>query len=132
MRKVVYLLFILLFFSTSNAAEVLDMKCATDIKNKEPVGVSSTFDNYVGKVYCWTRIVTDEDLPTYVYHVWYYDDKEMAKVKLDIWSSNFRTWSSKIILPSWIGKWRVVVEDKDGNVLAESQFEIVPKSELNQ
>lgn len=134
MKKLFFVfLFISVIISNSNAVEILDMKFAENVVNKEPVNVSDTFDNYVGKVYCWTRVISKvKELPTYIYHVWYYEDTEMARVKLYVWSPNFRTWSSKIILPSWIGEWKVIVEDKDGNVLAEGHFEIVPKEELNQ
>ncbi|RMH43608.1 MAG: DUF2914 domain-containing protein, partial [Gammaproteobacteria bacterium] len=57
-------------------------------------------------------------------HVWYWQDREMARVDLPVRSSNWRTWSSKRILPEWTGPWRVVVEDAAGKVVAEKVFRV--------
>ena len=60
--------------------------------------------------------------PDTVTHVWYHEGKTMARVDLNIGSADWRTWSSKRILPSWTGSWEVKVLDADGMVLASAGF----------
>ena len=122
-RKILFLFFILFSFSYAQNIKVIDMKFAVAIQNREPIGISERFPPDIGKVYCWTKIYSDK-VPTKIYHVWYYKGKEMARVELGITYSTFRTWSSKNILPEWVGSWKVVVEDENGNKLAEKSFEI--------
>ena len=126
MKKAVFAL--LLAFAPAFAvedviSEVVDIKFAKRIENKEPVEVSDRFPNTIEKVYCWTKIRAFKT-PTYVVHNWYYKDKLMASVKLDVKYSTFRTWSSKRMWKSWVGKWKVEVLDEDGNIIAVKTFEV--------
>jgi len=127
--KIFSILFaIFVFINISNAeedalAEVLDIKFAKKVVNREPVDVSDTFSKDVKKVYCWTKIKAFK-VPTFVVHEWYYNDKKMASVKLNITYPVFRTWSSKRIIESWTGKWRVVVKDENGSIIASKEFKI--------
>jgi len=126
MKKFIILLFFTftpVFAVEDVISEVIDIKFAKKIKNKEPVGVSDSFPNTIKKVYCWTKIRAFK-VPTYVVHNWYYKNRLMASVKLDITYPVFRTWSSKKIFKNWIGKWRVEVLDEDGNIIALKEFEI--------
>jgi hypothetical protein len=61
--------------------------------------------------------------------VWFFDGNERARVDLGVKSSSWRTYSSKIIQPHEIGKWRVEVEDFAGNVLKTLEFEVAPQQE---
>ncbi len=72
-----------------------------------------------------TRIVGAQD-PTEITHVWYFGDIERARIKLDIRSIRFRTYTSKRIQPHEIGDWRVDVLNSEENVLQTIKFEIVP------
>jgi len=74
-------------------------------------------------VCCFTRIVGAEE-PTKVSHVWFYGDEEMARVELAVNSASWRTWSSKKILESWMGSWRVEVQTGDGTVLESAELTI--------
>lgn len=96
---------------------------ATSIDSRQPVGVDTVFTTDVGNVFCYTNIKGIEDTAE-IYHVWHYKDEEKARIKLPVKSDNWRTWSSKSILKSWTGGWRVMVEDADGNVLASKSFVI--------
>jgi len=126
-RKVLLSIIFSIIFSTiafsqeDVLVEVVDMKFAKSVENKEPVDVSTFFPSTVKKVYCWTKIRAFK-VPTYVVHEWYYKGKLMASVKLDIKSNLFRTWSSKRILPTWKGNWRVIVKDANGSVVASKEF----------
>ncbi|MEL7834334.1 DUF2914 domain-containing protein [Fodinibius sp. Rm-B-1B1-1] len=100
---------------------VSQLDFATAIENRGPVGIDSTFASTVGTVYCFTRIdgITDT---TQITHEWYYKDEEKARIDLTVASDNWRTWSSKTILESWTGPWRVMVVGANGNVLATKNF----------
>ncbi|RMD47707.1 MAG: DUF2914 domain-containing protein [Aquificota bacterium] len=122
------LLAIFAFINISKAEEdslieVLDMKVAEKIINREPVDVSDTFPKDIKKVYCWTKIRAFK-VPTFILHEWYYKDRKIASVKLKITYPVFRTWSSKRIIESWTGKWRVVVKDENGSIIADKEFYI--------
>ncbi|WP_457643002.1 DUF2914 domain-containing protein [Persephonella sp.] len=123
MRSVIAVFLVLISVSFAQTVRVLDMQFAVAIQDREPIGISERFPPDIGKVYCWTKVSAD-NVPTKIYHVWYYNDREVARVELGITYSVFRTWSSKTILPQWVGTWKVVVEDENGNPVAEKSFEI--------
>ncbi|TYP95049.1 Protein of unknown function (DUF2914) [Fodinibius salinus] len=104
--------------------EVEDIKLATAVEKHEAIGIDTTFTADVGTIYCYT-IIKDATDSTQINHAWYYDGEEKARIPLTIApSSRWRTWSSKSILPTWTGDWRVEVEDSKGNVIAEQSFTI--------
>ena len=94
-----------------------------DVLDREPDGYGTSFPVSVGKLYCFTK-VTGAQSPTQITHVWFFDGNERARVDLVVKSSSWRTYSSKIIQPHEIGKWRVDVEDFAGNVLKTLEFEV--------
>lgn len=116
---------IILSLGTVQAQEisVSQIDFATAIENRAPMGIDTTFSASVGTVYCFTRIegITDT---TQITHEWYYKDEEKARIDLSVASDNWRTWSSKEILESWTGPWRVMVIGENGNVLATKNFVI--------
>lgn len=93
------------------------------IEERMPVGTADNFTAEVGQVYLWCKVLGAKDT-TAVYHVWYYNDEEMARVELPVRSNAWRTWSSKQILPSWTGNWTAKIENADGKVLKEIPFKI--------
>jgi len=76
-----------------------------------------------GQVFCLTRVM-NAAAPATVTHVWYHEGKTMARVELNVGSADWRTWSTKRILPQWTGSWEVKVLDANGMVLATSGFTI--------
>ena len=103
--------------------EVAVAAICQDVVDREPVDAGVSFSASVGTLYCFTKITGAQE-PTKVTHIWYFGASERAKVELDITSSSWRTWSSKIIQAHEIGSWRVDVLDAAGTVLKELQFEI--------
>lgn len=93
----------------------------TQVANHQAVDQIQTYSAKVGKLFCFTRI-TGAAGDTTITHVWYHGDKEMARVELPVRSPNWRTWSSKRILPSWTGAWKVEVLDAQGKVLKTIPF----------
>ena len=93
------------------------------VEKREPVGVSKEFPADIGRVYFWTTI-TGTEKPTKIKHIWYYDEKKMLVVSLDVIYKRTRTWSYKNIVPKWVGKWYVRVVDEHGGELGKFTFSI--------
>lgn len=103
--------------------QVEEMDFCTGIEQRGPVGVDTVFADTIGQVYCYTKIANAPDT-TSISHVWYYQNKRMAEVNLDVKAKSWRTWSSKRILTEWTGRWRVDVVDANGNILKSKFFSI--------
>ncbi len=94
-----------------------------DPARRAPVDTISTFASDVGRVVCFTRVLGAAE-PTHVTHVWYHEGRTMAKVELKIGSPDYRTYSSKNILPAWTGQWEVKVLDAAGTVVEAATFRV--------
>ena len=103
------------------ALEVAEGVITTQISDRNPVDSVESYSASVGRLYCFTRI-TGAEGDSKVTHVWYRGDAEMARIDLAVRSNNWRTWSSKALLPEWTGNWRVDVLDADGNLLRTIPF----------
>lgn len=121
--------FIILFlfcgfvFSQEAALQVEQMDICTAVEDRQPVGVDTSFSTEVERVFCFTKIIGAEDT-TKISHVWYYNDKEMARLELPVKYKSWRTWSSKRIIPEWTGDWRVEILSDAGTVLASKTFKV--------
>ncbi len=102
---------------------VEDAVICLDVVDRTPVESGFVFSSDIGKVYCFTRIVGAKD-DTEITHNWYYNDVQMASVPLFVRSRNWRTFSSKNILPAYKGNWKVEVLANDEQVLKEITFTI--------
>jgi hypothetical protein len=103
----------------------------TGVEDHEPIGSASSFSADVGKVYLWTKILSDE-IPSDIKHVWYYGDEKIADVPLNIKYKSTRTYSYKTIMPEWMGDWHVEVVDSEEKVLKKLDFTIVSKQEIDE
>lgn len=115
----------------SAAAGELDVEAVTfcaSVEDRAPVGEASAFGSDVGRVCCFTKIIGAEE-PATVFHVWFHGDEEMARVELAVNSASWRTWSTKKVLASWTGLWRVEVQTEDGTVLESAEFTVRPAAE---
>lgn len=127
--KLLFIMFIVLIASVAVFAQqapeisVVDLEICTAVENRIPVGVNTTFSSDVERLYCFTKITSNQEQGS-IFHVWVYNDKVMARVELPTKAKVWRTWSSKKILPSWTGKWRVDVEAPDGTLLGSKEFEV--------
>jgi len=94
-----------------------------DRETRAPLGVGDAFPQDVERLYCFTRLTGAADT-TQVTHLWLHEDQIRSRVPLAVRSPDWRTWSSKSILPRWSGEWEVRVLDRDGLVLGASTFRI--------
>jgi hypothetical protein len=95
--------------------------CAA-VEDRQPSGVGTVFPDDLDKIYCFTKIGGAENT-TYVNHVWYFGNDEIARVKLPIKSKSWRTWSSKK-LNMGLGNGHVEIVSESGDILGKAEFEI--------
>jgi hypothetical protein len=96
------------------------------IEQSEPTQAGKSFlpeSDGLLRLCCFSE-VAGAARPDTVLHVWYWGDREMARVALPVKSARWRTWSTKKILDEWRGEWRVDVTDRGGFVLASLDFSI--------
>ncbi len=90
------------------------------VENLQLIGESDSF-RLGSRVWFWTR-VRDGAPGDFVDHVWYFEGRAVARVRLTIGSAMYRTSSNKLMLPGSAGEWAVEVQDDAGRVLARSEF----------
>jgi hypothetical protein len=112
-----------LFAQDQPEVSVETMEICAGVQDRQPMGVDSVFSSDVGQVYCFTQLTSSQDT-TEISHVWFYNDKQMAKVDLTMGAKSWRTWSSKRIMPSWTGNWRVEVQAASGAGIASKSFRV--------
>ena len=99
------------------------MVIAGSMEDRKPVGIVNLFSSSTEKVYCYLEAADVLD-DTDVVFVWYYREREMARIELPLrQSSRWRTYSSKK-LAGLKGIWKVELEDIDGNVLKTVEFSV--------
>jgi hypothetical protein len=111
------------FAQEAQQLKVEEMEICSAVEDRQPSGADTTFSATLEQLYCFTKIVGAEG-ETSISHVWYTGDEEKAKVDLTVKSENWRTWSSKKIIPEWAGNWRVDVVSADGEILASKKFTV--------
>ncbi|MDZ7694485.1 MAG: DUF2914 domain-containing protein [Balneolaceae bacterium] len=110
--------------ANAQSLSVETIEFGTSVENRKIVNADSVFSNSIERVYCFTEVSGSGEATT-ITHVWYMQDKEMARVKHSgEWRNHRRTWSSKYILEDWTGEWSVDVLNSDGKVLATKTFRV--------
>ncbi len=110
--------------SLAGELKLLNAAICKEISQHAPVDAGDTFGADVQKLFCYTRIVGPYHIEKrqHIVHVWYYGDEERARIDLQIKSSNWGTYSSKIIQPHEVGKWHVDVLDALGEQITTLPF----------
>ena len=103
--------------------ETREVGIGTYIADRSLGGNQDAFDSGVGRLYAFSRVVGAEE-DTTIYHRWYYEEQLMAEIRLSVRSNNWRTWSSKAVMPEWTGKWRVDVVSNDDTMLHSVRFTV--------
>lgn len=92
-----------------------------NVVDRMPVGPADRFPAGTPRVFCFTRIVGVQGETT-ITHNWYYQGSLKASVALPVRRDDWRTWSSKSLLPEWTGEWMVEVLTEDGTPLESIVF----------
>jgi len=94
---------------------------ARDVVEREPVDVVDAYTMDDTRAWCFVRIHNSQKMQD-VYFEWYYEDEQYFRMNVKVGiSDNWRTYSSVGLQP---GKWRVLLRDRHGTVLAEQSFEV--------
>ena len=93
------------------------------IKNHRPHNPSVLFSVNRKKVFCFTEFKAVSK-STYIFHNWYRRDTFVAKVKLDLKTPRWSTYSNLSIRDTDNGPWRVEITDMDGNIFYVLRFSI--------
>ena len=109
----------------AESINIQEMVFCRSIEDREPVEPDSLFNDTVGQIYCYTKVTSVTDT-TSIFHVWFHENEEKAKVELVIGSSPWRTWSSKLILKEWTGIWRVDIQLPNGRLIRSKEFLVKP------
>ncbi len=75
-------------------------------------------------LYCYTAFNDIQD-EKFIYHIWYYRDKLVSKIKLKLKPPAWATFTKIFLRKSDIGPWRVEVVDEDGNLIDVLRFSVV-------
>lgn len=102
-------------------APAAELSVGTAIENRELVGAAETFQLSAGKVFCFSKI--SNAAGSEIEHVWYKGDAEVARVKLMVGGSPWRTYSSKNLGDDGAGEWRCEVVH-NGNVIQTARFTV--------
>jgi hypothetical protein len=105
----------------SSDIKIEDAAVCQEVVDRAPVGTSDVFFKETVKLFCFCRVVGAES-GTQITHNWYHKGNLKASVKLNVGSSNYRTWSSKVLLPEWTGEWMVEILSEDGSPLESIIF----------
>ena len=94
------------------------------VENLTPVEEGNVFSSNAGLLYFFTDVTLAPGVESVIYHVWYYGDKEMARITLSVNGPRWRTYSSKTIFPTWTEEWHVDVVTTDDQVIKSVSFRI--------
>jgi hypothetical protein len=115
----------IVYAQEGSGLKVDELVFCTAVQDRTPSGADTAFASIVENVYCFVRVSGAADT-TAVTHVWYYQDREVARVELAVRASSWRTWSTKKIPPEWQGTWRVDILSPAGDVLKSGTFAVKP------
>lgn len=102
-------------------APAAEISVGTGIENRELVGAAQTFQLGTGKVFCFSRV--SNAAGSEIEHVWYKGDTEVARVRLAVAGSPWRTYSSKNLGEDGAGEWRCDVVH-NGTVIQTARFSV--------
>lgn len=114
----------LLVFAGATMAQnivVAEAVICKEVVDRMPVGSGDVIPAGTERVFCFTRI-TGAQAETEVTHNWYYQGALKASVVLPVRNADWRTWSSKSLLPEWTGEWMVEILSKEGTPLESILF----------
>jgi len=95
------------------------------IEESEPAEAGKSFlspDDGILRLCCFSEVATAG--ADTIQHVWYWGDREMARVPLEVRPPRWRTWSTKRIMEAWRGDWHVDITSSRGSVLDRLEFSI--------
>ena len=95
----------------------------TAIINREPEDQITELSNNIQRIYFFTELknMTGQTIS----HRWSYNDQTMAEIKFTVGAPRWRVWSSKTMLPHWLGEWTVTVANGAGEEVISNSFNYI-------
>jgi len=112
----------LVLSGNSFAGEVSRAMFTIGIDNREPVIMVDIIDSAAYTSISFFTELNDMDGHN-VTHQWTHNDKVMFEKTFEVKGPRWRVWTSKTLIPSWTGSWKVNVLDDDRSVLTSKSFE---------
>ncbi|MAK02454.1 MAG: hypothetical protein CMP35_03310 [Rickettsiales bacterium] len=101
-----------------------DMQICRNVKNRNPIGTDTYFENTVDSLFCYTRVQNTGGKQELT-HIWFFENQKIGTVRYNIKTSNiYRSWTRKTILSHQVGTWRVEVQDTAGVIIGSEFFYI--------
>ncbi|MBS3799333.1 DUF2914 domain-containing protein [Pseudoalteromonas sp. BDTF-M6] len=100
----------------------------TQVQDREPVsalGREIAMDDFDDRLVFFTELRGLQGQQ--VSHIWYFEQQQVARVELGVHTARYRTFSSKRIMPSQAGLWRVELRDNNNKLLATREFRLIAK-----
>ena len=117
-------------YSTGNPAGYVKRSVfTTAIKNHEPINDIGKLRNDQQKIYYFTDL--REMQGQKITHRWMYKGKVMAEVSFKVKGPRWRVYSSKRLVPDWLGDWTVLTVDRHGRTLSRNSFAYVSADSKN-
>ncbi len=98
-----------------------------EIKDLEPVDTVAVLTSDRNRIIYFTEI--HDMAGQTVMHRWEYNGKIILEIPIKVGTSRWRAYSTKTLLPSWIGDWKVSVVDAAGGTLSVNTFIYMKKPE---
>ena len=90
------------------------------VENREPVDSVTSLSNDNTSLYYFTEV--HDMAGQTITHRWEHNGEIMAEVEFQIGGPRWRVYSSKTLVPSWTGDWKVSAIDAAGNTLSVNSF----------
>ena len=101
-------------------SEVVRAMFALSIDNREPVDIVSELDTSASEVYFFSELRGLQGKT--IRHRWERQGELMGEVSFAVGADRWRVYSSKKLLPGWVGTWTVSVIDESGRVLKSANL----------
>lgn len=108
---------------TKNGSLVKRATFTSGILEREPVDTLDTLTTDIEKIFFFTELVGMKGET--ITHRWIFGGETIADVPFLVGGPRWRVYSSKNLIPEWVGTWKVAVLDEQGNRLDERSFAYV-------
>lgn len=113
--------------SVSDSTHIKRAMFTDAIVDREPGLNIDQLTTDVELVYFFTEVV--DMAGKEIKHQWIYKDEVVAEVPIQIGGPRWRCYSSKKLVPGWVGEWKVAVVDETGKKLHEDKFAYVASTQ---
>ena len=95
----------------------------SSVSNREPLGELKDISfNADGSATVWVYSEVLDMLGSMLNYVWLHEGKQIARVPVKVGGDRWRSYSSKVINQSMRGAWRVELQDREGSLMASTDF----------